>query len=125
MPTFIAQVNDSRGKAKKEKIVADNAGAASRALREKGLDVKNISLAPGFDITKFFDPASMAKVTVKDKAVFSRQFAAMVNAGVAIVRCLGVLSEQCPNPKLKKALLAISAAVQEGTNISEAMRKHP
>jgi type IV pilus assembly protein PilC len=125
MPTFIAQVKDSRGKAKKEKVVADNVGAASRALREKGLDVKNISLAPGFDITKFFDPASMAKVTVKDKAVFSRQFAAMVNAGVAIVRCLGVLSEQCPNPKLKKALLAISAEVQEGTNISEAMRKHP
>jgi type IV pilus assembly protein PilC len=69
--------------------------------------------------------AGLQKVTVKDKAVFSRQFAAMVNAGVAMVRCLGVLSEQCPNPKLKKALLAISGEVQQGTSLSDAMRKHP
>ncbi|HEY9872090.1 MAG TPA: type II secretion system F family protein, partial [Candidatus Obscuribacterales bacterium] len=67
----------------------------------------------------------MASVKVKDKAVFSRQFAAMVNAGVPLVRCLGVLSEQCPNPKLKKALVAISTEVQQGTNLSDAMRKQP
>jgi type IV pilus assembly protein PilC len=42
-----------------------------------------------------------------------------------MVRCLGVLSEQCPKPKLKKALVAISGEVQQGTNLSEAMRKHP
>jgi type IV pilus assembly protein PilC len=49
----------------------------------------------------------------------------MINAGVAIVRCLGVLGEQASNPKMKKALTAISAEVQEGTNLSEAMKKHP
>jgi type IV pilus assembly protein PilC len=38
---------------------------------------------------------------------------------------LGVLSEQCPSPKLKKALLGISAEVQQGTSLSEAMRKYP
>ena len=42
-----------------------------------------------------------------------------------MVRCLGVLSEQCPNPKLKKALITINGEVQQGTNLSEAMRKHP
>ena len=65
------------------------------------------------------------KVSVKDRAVFSRQFAALTNAGVAIVRSLGVLSEQCSNPKLKKSLLDISADVQNGVNLSDAMRKHP
>ncbi|MFM6476019.1 MAG: type II secretion system F family protein, partial [Dolichospermum sp.] len=59
------------------------------------------------------------------KAIFSRQFAALVNAGVAIVRGLGVLSEQCTNPKLKAALMEISADVQSGVNLSDAMRKHP
>jgi type IV pilus assembly protein PilC len=67
----------------------------------------------------------MTKVTVKDKAIFSRQFAALVNAGVALVRGLGVLSDDCPNPKLKKALMGINADVQQGTSLSDAMRKHP
>jgi hypothetical protein len=35
-----------------------------------------------------------------------------------------VLSEQCTNPKLKQSLLDISSEVQNGVNISEAMRKH-
>ncbi|MHC5833020.1 MAG: type II secretion system F family protein, partial [Nostoc sp.] len=47
------------------------------------------------------------------------------NAGVAIVRSLGVLSEQCSNPKLKQALIEISIDVQSGMNLSESMRKHP
>ncbi len=48
---------------------------------------------------------ALAKVTVKDKAVFSRQFSVMVNAGVAIVRALGILADQAPNVKLKKSSL--------------------
>ncbi|MFM6319900.1 MAG: type II secretion system F family protein, partial [Dolichospermum sp.] len=42
-----------------------------------------------------------------------------------IVRGLGVLSEQCTNPKLKAALMEISADVQAGVNLSDAMSKHP
>lgn len=48
-----------------------------------------------------------------------------MNAGVAIVRSLGVLSEQCSNPKLKQSLMDISSDVQNGINLSDAMRKHP
>ena len=44
---------------------------------------------------------------------------------MAIVRSLGVLGEQCTNPKLKQALLDISSDVQNGLNLSDAMRKHP
>lgn len=36
-----------------------------------------------------------------------------------------MLAEQCSNPKLKQALLEISLDVQQGVNLSEAMRKHP
>jgi type IV pilus assembly protein PilC len=42
-----------------------------------------------------------------------------------MVRGLGVLADQCPNPKLQKALQQISADVQQGTNLSDAMSKHP
>jgi type II secretory pathway component PulF len=50
----------------------------------------------------------LPSISIKDKAVFSRQFSVMINAGVAIVRCLGVLADQYGNPKMKKALQAIS-----------------
>lgn len=120
MPTYIAEVRDQAGKTKKEQIKATSLIEASAMLRSKGYSVRELQEKQGFKIS--FDFSS---VGVKDKAVFSRQFAAMVNAGVAMVRCLGVLSEQCANPKLKKALLAISAEVQQGTDISVAMAKHP
>ena len=125
MPTFIAEVRDVRGNAKKEKIEATSPEQARSILQNRYPIVGNIKKSFGidFDVNEFL--TSFSSVTIRDKAVFSRQFAAMVNAGVAMVRCLGVLSEQCPKPKLKKALVAISGEVQQGTNLSEAMRKHP
>lgn len=68
---------------------------------------------------------AMASITVKDLAIFARQFAAMFNAGVPMVRCLKVLREQCSNAKIKYALRMISAEVEEGNELSESMRKHP
>lgn len=127
MPTYVARVRDAKGNAKREKIIAESLGEARSALREQGLFVQELKedqgLGKKLDIKGF--KSSMTKVTVKDKAVFSRQFAALVNAGVAMVRGLGVLSEQCSNPKLKAALMDISSDVQQGTNLSDAMRKHP
>jgi type IV pilus assembly protein PilC len=127
MPTFFADIRDSQGKVRKEKIIAQSLADARTNLRNQGFIVKDIkqsqSLASILDINKIQN--SFIKVSVKDKAIFSRQFAALVNAGVAIVRGLGVLSEQCSNPKLKAALIEISADVQTGVNLSDAMRKHP
>jgi type IV pilus assembly protein PilC len=129
MPTYVARVRDAKGNAKREKITADTLGEARSALRDQGLFVQELKESEGFNANNILDlsriQSSMATVSIKDKAVFSRQFAALVNAGVAMVRGLGVLSEQCTNPKLKKALMEISSDVQQGTNLSDAMRKHP
>ncbi|MGD1874139.1 MAG: type II secretion system F family protein [Mastigocoleus sp.] len=129
MPTFVARIRDSQGKSKKEKIVADSLAQARTNLRQQGFVVQDLKEEKGADLGKSLDLTKLqtrfASVSVKDKAVFSRQFAALVNSGVAIVRSLGVLSEQCPNPKLKEALLDISSDVQNGVNLSDAMRKHP
>lgn len=126
MPTFVARVQDTQGNARREKVIANTISDARTSLRERGLFIRELrqdTSGLNFDLKQL--KTSMASVTTKDKAVFSRQFAALVNAGVAIVRGLGVLSEQCPNPKLKRALIEISADVQQGTNLSDAMRKHP
>lgn len=126
MPTFVARVRDSQGKSRKEKINAESLVLARTTLRQQGFVIQDIKQSQGFgnfDLKKIQD--SFVTVSIKDKAVFSRQFAVLVNAGVAIVRSLGVLSEQCSNPKLKKALMDISTDVQSGVNLSDAMRKHP
>lgn len=130
MPTYVVKARDSKGNPRKQKITADTPAEARSALREQGLFVQELTEDRGlfesmnsFDLKQIQD--SMAKVTVKDKAIFSRQFAVLINAGVAMVRGLGILSEQCPNPKLKKALQEISSDVQQGTNLSDSMRKHP
>jgi type IV pilus assembly protein PilC len=125
MPTFIAEVRDARGNPKKEKIEATSPEQARAILQNRFSSVGNVQKAFSFNLDFSDLNARFASLSIRDKAIFSRQFAAMVNAGVAMVRCLGVLSEQCPNPKLKKALLAISGEVQQGTNLSDAMRKHP
>lgn len=129
MPTYVARVRDSKGNAKKEKITAKSPGEARSGLRARGFFIQELKQAQEFKLKGNLNldqlQLALTSVSVKDKAVFSRQFAALVNAGVAIVRSLGVLSEQCSNPKLKKALVAISDDVQQGMNLSEAMRKHP
>ena len=127
MPTFVARVRDSQGKTRTEKISAESLAQARTNLRDKGFVVQDLKQFQGFqssfDLKKIQN--SFVKVTVKEKAVFSRQLATLVNAGVAIVRGLGVLSDQCTNAKLKQALMDISNDVQSGVNLSDSMRKHP
>lgn len=124
MATFIVQVKDNSGNILEERVIAQSADEARKILRRRFAAIGRIRKAP-FDFDLATIEAALSKVTVKDKAIFSRQFAVLINAGVAIVRALGVLGEQSGNPKFKKALSAINEDVQQGTNLSEALAKHP
>lgn len=124
MSIYVAKVKDNSGKVFKEKIEAASEEQARLALKNRYPAVGKVTKS-GFEIDLSQLELALAKVTVKDKAVFSRQFSVMVNAGVAIIRALGILADQAPNPKLKKALLGISAEVQQGTSLSEAMTDYP
>ncbi len=64
------------------------------------------------------------KVKLKDLAVFCRQFYTMLNAGVPILTCLEILSEQIENEKLRKATRQVQEEVEKGGILSEAMKKH-
>lgn len=125
MPTYVATGRDSAGRQRKEKVAASTPAEARDRLKEQGLFIQDLKEERSFSLDPSSIKMAMTSVSVKDKAIFSRQFAALVNAGVALVRGLGVLSEECPNPKLKKALEDINADVQQGTSLSEAMGKHP
>ncbi|MCS6781888.1 MAG: type II secretion system F family protein [Gloeomargarita sp. SKYBB_i_bin120] len=126
MPTYIARVRDAQGRSRERRLQAEDFKAARAILRESGFFVQEIKEAAPFDPFKTeLDISFLSTVSIKDKALFSRQFAALVNAGVPMVRALGILAEQQTNPKLKKVLMAVSADVQQGTSLSEAMRQHP
>lgn len=125
MPTYVARARDAQGKPKRQKIVANSTAEARSTLRDRGLFTLDIQEAAGFSFKGEIDLGFLSQITVKDKAIFSRQFAALVNAGVALVRGLGVLAEQCSNKKLKKALMEINGDIQQGSSLSDAMRMHP
>ncbi|AFZ43261.1 Type II secretion system F domain protein [Halothece sp. PCC 7418] len=126
MTTYVVEVQDAKGQRSKEKVDANSPVEAQRLLRGKYPKIgraKKVGLDLDMDLSVIEE--RLSGVGVKDKAIFSRQFSAMVNAGVGIVRCLSVLSEQCDNPKLRKALNVIGSDVQQGVNLSDAMSKHP
>lgn len=88
MPIYVARVRDAKGNARKEKIEAASPFIARSSLRERGLVIQDLKQAQEFKLSGDLDlsqfQAALAKVSVKDKAVFSRQFAVLTNAGVAI-----------------------------------------
>lgn len=128
MASYVAQIRDGQGRIQKQTIEAENARDARALLRDRGLFVQDIKEKKSLDLKdlgKIDINEMLASVTIKDKAVFSRQLAVMVNAGVPIVRALGILSDQSTNPKLKAALVELSNDVQQGSPMSESMRKSP
>src|SRR6185503_4516624 len=66
-----------------------------------------------------------AKIKLKEIAIFSRQFATMVNSGLPILRALSILSEQVSNKELAKTLVAVRNDVEQGASLSGAMAKFP
>src|SRR5262245_3487112 len=65
------------------------------------------------------------RVTERDLALFCRQFAAMMNAGLPIVDSLDVMADQSENKKLRIALRQVKEEVEAGSTFTAAMRKHP
>lgn len=64
------------------------------------------------------------KVRIKDLAIFCRQFYTMLDAGVPILTCLKILSDQIQNKKLREAIIKVHEDVETGEVLSDAMRKH-
>jgi len=65
------------------------------------------------------------RVKLKDLAIFSRQFATMINSGLSLLRSLNILAEQSENPKLAEAIKSIRDDVERGSSLSASMSKFP
>jgi len=65
------------------------------------------------------------KVSEKDLVLFTRQFATMIDAGLPLVQCLDIQSQQAENPTFREQLKEIKATVEAGSTFADALRKFP
>ena len=123
MATYAYTIKDATGALRQGTSEGDNESIVARRLQEQGYTVVKIQL------TKSAKPKSagggFGGVKLADLSIFCRQFSTMIDAGVSMVRCLSVLSEQTASPKLRRIIIDIEAEVQSGQTLSKALSKYP
>ncbi|MGX7680780.1 type II secretion system F family protein [Jatrophihabitans sp. DSM 45814] len=123
--TFAFEALDSTGAVLKGKIEGESKEAVANSLVEQRMVPLEIS-APGSGLqAELKIPGFGGRTTLKDLAVFSRQFASMTNSGLTLMRSLGILEDQIQKPKFKQAVGQVRADVQGGMGLSTAMAQHP
>lgn len=124
MATFAYVAKDKAGKIVRGRAEAENEKVLQKRLQESGYWVTQVA-REGANTGKKKNPlANMKKVKLKDKSIFARQFAVMINAGVSLVRCLSVLQTQTDNPRLRDIIGNIQARVEGGETLSKALQAH-
>ncbi len=123
--TFEYRVRDRGGKMISGQLEAPDSGAVATRLREMGYTPVDITEVKQSGLqTEIKIPGLGGRVKLKDLAIFSRQFATMINSGVSLLRALTILHEQTENEKLAEVIDDVRNEVEAGTSLSEAMEKH-
>jgi type IV pilus assembly protein PilC len=98
-------------------------------LRKQNLFPVNITLSGQKEFTsserKEKSVAKIGRVNLKELAIFTRQTAAMLDAGVSIIETLDDLSSQTVNRYFAYVLKSLKKNIQEGSNLSRALSKYP
>jgi type IV pilus assembly protein PilC len=123
MAEFVWEARGRTGEIRKGTMEAESETAVQNRLRaqqlnptrvkKKGIDLKSLSISFGSGVT----PTDLVK--------FIRQFATMIDAGLPLVQCLEILSNQEPNKIFQTALKDIKSTVEQGATFSDALRRHP
>jgi type IV pilus assembly protein PilC len=124
--TFKYSVRDTGGKLVTGTLEADNQAAVARKLLQMGYAPVSITSDEKTGLQKDISiPGFKARVKLKDLAIFSRQFATMVNSGLSLLRALAILCEQTESKELARVLTEVRNDVETGSALSVSMGKHP
>jgi type IV pilus assembly protein PilC len=123
MSTFVYTVVDPSGKTVKGRMDAESEQLALGKLHEQNFHIVNI--ARGREEKKSAVGAKGKKVKLNSMVIFSRQFATMIDAGIAVVRCLDILESQTKDEGLKPAIAQCKRDVKGGLSLTDAFSKHP
>jgi type IV pilus assembly protein PilC len=121
MPTFVWKGKTAGGETTAGELAAENRAQLVQMLRKRRISVVNVREKPkGISLPLL----NRRSVSTKEMAVFTRQFATMIDAGLPLVQCLDTISKQAENKYLKEVLTHVMQDVESGSTLSDAMSKH-
>jgi type IV pilus assembly protein PilC len=115
---FTWEGKDRTGKTVKGKVVSTSEAAVRSELRRQGVVPTRVRKQ-----SMLF--RKQGRVTPGDIAIFSRQLATMMTAGIPLVQSFDIVGAGHENPAMQKLILAIKSDVEGGTSLHEALAKHP
>jgi type IV pilus assembly protein PilC len=115
---FTWEGTDRAGKKVKGKVVATSEAQVRTELRRQGVVPTRVRKQ-----SMLF--RKQGRVTPADIAVFSRQMATMMTAGIPLVQSFDIIGAGHENPAMQKLILAIKSDVEGGTALADALAKHP
>ena len=123
MPTYVFKGQNRLNEIVSGERVADNREALRQALRREQITLMSVKeKGREIGIPKL---AGKKKVKSKDLAIFTRQFSVMIDAGLPLVQCLDILSQQQQNKYFQQVLAQVRQDVEEGSTLAAAMTRHP
>jgi type IV pilus assembly protein PilC len=121
MPRYRWEGKTLRGERKKGEMEAPDEGSVRSHLRQQNIIPTRV-VAKGTEISFSL---GKQKVKRKDVAVFTRQLATMIDAGLPLVQSLDILSMQQESKTFKEVIKGIKDDVEGGSTFAGALRKHP
>src|SRR5690625_4865455 len=112
---------DSNGKRMKGEITGASTATVKTALRRQGITPIRVAKKP----QGLFGSGRGKKIKPVDIAVFSRQLATMMGAGVPLVQALAIISDGVEKHSMRKMVGTIQTDVESGNSLAESLGKHP
>ena len=116
--TFTWEGTDKRGRRVKGESHATNEAVVRADIRRQGVSPTKVRKKTEIRIGK-------PKIKPADIAVFSRQLATMMQAGVPLVQAFDIVAKGHSNPAMQELLFEVKADVESGTSLTNALRRHP
>jgi type IV pilus assembly protein PilC len=124
--TFAYKVRDRGGKLLEGTLEADSQQLLIGKLRSMGYMPIDIQQQSAQTMSRDLSmPFFGSRVKLKDVAVMSRQFATMINSGLALLRALNILADQTESKPLAAIINQVRIDVEKGSSLSAALSRHP
>ena len=111
---------DRRGAKVKGESRGSSIAMVKAELRRQGINPGKVRKK-----SALFSASKGKKITARDIAIFSRQLATMMSAGVPLVQAFDIIGRGHEKPRMQELVLGIKADIEGGTTLAEALGKHP
>lgn len=124
MPQFQYEVKKGPGPATSGVLEAESRRAAAARLRDMGYFPISIEEYAG-EKQKDVLLRAITRVRLKERNIFFRQLATLIESGMPLTRALSTIAQQTTNSKLITVVEQLRDDVQKGSTFAEAMERHP